>query len=172
MTTKTTVEIDVLLEFRDYLRANYWFIFRRFKLFLGVFFFSGVVYPLLLVSGIASPHASNSYWGSLLPLVVLVITFGAVYFNAKKQMATNRILSERHHYVFSESGIEATAPSSSGRIAWQNVYAAHETKTNFLIFISKNLMYVIPKRCFADAEQVATFKSLLRSQLDAKAKWK
>ena len=87
-------------------------------------------------------------------------------------MASNRALSERVHYVFSESGIEATAPSFSGRTAWQNVYKAYETKTNFLAFISKNMMYVIPKRCFANAEQVASFKSLLRSQLDAKAKWK
>ena len=172
MSTQTTVEIDVLLEFRDYLRANYWFMFRRFKLFLGVFFFAGVVYPLLLLTGVWSLRETDSFWANLLPLVVLVITFGAIYFNAKKQMATNRILSERHHYVFSESGIEATAPSSSGRVGWQNVYEAHETKTNFLIFISKNMMYVIPKRCFADAEQVASFKRLLRSQLDAKAKWK
>ena len=172
MTAETTVEIDVLLEFRDYLRANYWFIFHRFKLFLGVFFFAGVIYPLLLLSGIWSLRESDSFWANLLPSVVLVITFGAVYFNTKKQMASNRALSERVHYVFSENGIEATAPSSSGQTGWQNVYKAYETKTNFLIFISKNMMYVIPKRCFADAEQVASFKSLLRSQLDAKAKWK
>jgi len=172
MTTETTVEIDILLEFRDYLRANYWFIFRRFKLFLVIFFFSGVVYPLLLLSGTASQRPTGSSWGYLLPLAVLVLLFGGTYFNAKKQMASNRLLSERVRYVFSESGIEATAPSSSGRIAWQNVYEAHEAKTNFLIFISKNMMYVIPKRCFADAEQVASFKRLLRSQLDAKAKWK
>ena len=29
-----TIEIDVLLELRDYLRANYWFLFRKFKLLI------------------------------------------------------------------------------------------------------------------------------------------
>lgn len=172
MATQTTVEIDVLLEFRDYLRANYWVIFHRFKLLLGIFFFAGVVYPLLLLSGITSRLENDTYWGYLLPLAVLVLIFGGAYYSAKKHMASNRALSERVHYVFSESGIEGTSPSTSGQTAWQNIYAAHETKTNFLIFLSKNLMYVIPKRCFDDADQVASFKRLLRSQLDAKAKWK
>jgi hypothetical protein len=33
-------------------------------------------------------------------------------------------------------------------------------------------MYTIPKRCFDSVEQIASFKRLLRSQLDSKAKWK
>lgn len=172
MSTQTTVEVDVLLEFRDYLRANYWFIFHRFKLFIGLYCFIGVVFPLLLLSGIASRRPGDNYWGLLIPLGVLVLMFAGTYFSTKRHMASNRALSERVHYVFSESGIDATAPSSSGRTAWQNVYKAHETKTNFLIFISKNMMYVIPKRCFDGAEQIAFFKRLLRSQLDARAKWK
>ncbi len=72
MSTQTTVEIDVLLEFRDYLRANYWFIFRRFKLFLGLVFFAGVVYPLLVLSGIMSQRETDSYWGFLIPLGMLI----------------------------------------------------------------------------------------------------
>jgi hypothetical protein len=171
MTTQTTVEIDVLLEFRDYLRANYWFLFHRFKLVLGLLFFVGLFYPLLLVSRLASQRPTDNYWGFLIPLGVLVFMFAGTYFNTKKHMASNRALRERVHYVFSETGIESTAPSTSGRTAWQNVYEAHEAKTNFLIFISKNMMYVIPKRCFHDAEQMASFKRLLRSQLNAKAKW-
>jgi len=131
-----------------------------------------VVYPLLLVSGVWSLREGDNYWGFLIPLGVLAVLFGGTYFSTKKHMASNRALSERAHYVFSESGIEVTAPSSSGRTTWQNVYEAHETKTNFLIFISKNMMYTIPKRCFDSAEHIASFKRLLRSQLDAKVKWK
>lgn len=168
---QTTVEIDVLLELRDYLKANYWFIFRRFKLFLLVFGF-GTVYPLVLLI-IGDLDTQNSgFWGYFLPPAVLALLFGATYFNTKKHMASNKSLSERVHYVFSERGIETTAPSFSGQIAWQNVYKAYETRSNFLIFISKNIMYIIPKRCFVSAEQIASFKTLVRSQLDQKAKWK
>ena len=167
-----TVEIYVLLELRDYLKANYWFMFRKFKLFLLIYIFGAVVYPLfLLLKGDAESQTTN-YWGFLIPWGVLVLMFGGTYFNTKKQMASNRALNERVHYVFFENGIDATAPSSSGHTAWQNVYEAYETKSNFLIFLSKSMMYVIPKRCFDSAGQVASFKSLLRSQLAAKAKWK
>ena len=71
-----------------------------------------------------------------------------------------------------EKTFEATAASSSGYTAWKNIYEAHETRNNFLIFISKKMMYTIPKRYFESAEQVASFKKLLRSQLDKRAKWK
>ena len=165
-----TIEIDVLLGFRDYLKANYSFMFRKFKLFLLVFGFFAVYDLVLLIRAGASQP--TKYWGLLIPWGVLALMVGGVYFNTKKHMASNRALSERIHYVFSENGIDATAPSSSGHTAWQNVYEAYETKTNFLIFISKSMMYVIPRRCFDSAEQIASFKSLVRSKLDAKAKWK
>jgi len=172
MNTETTVEIDVLLELRDYLRANYWFMFRRFKWLLLLLFFGAIVYPLLLVSKIALQDEVNNYWGYFIPWVLLALMFGGTYFTTKKQMASNRALNERIHYIFSESGLATNASTFSGQTAWANVYETHETKTNFLIFISKTMMYIIPKRCFDSAEQIASFKRLLRSQLDAKAKWK
>jgi len=167
---QTTVEIDVLLELRDYLKANYWFIFRRFRLVLLVFGF-GAVYPLVLLILGELDTQNSGFWAYFLPPAMLAILFAATYFNTKKHMASNKSLSERVHYVFSESGIETTAPSFSGQIAWQNVYKAYETRSNFLIFISKNMMYIIPKRCFVSVEQIASFKTLVLSQLDQKAKW-
>jgi hypothetical protein len=172
MNSETTVEIDVLLEFSDYLRANYWFMFHRFKFLFLILFIGAVVYPLLLVSRMASQSPSDNYWGYLIPWGMLALLLGGTYFSAKKHMASNRGLSERIHYVFSEHGIDATAPSSSGHTVWKNIYEAHETKRNFLIFLSKNMMYTIPKRCFDSVEQIASFKRLLRSQLNSKAKWK
>lgn len=172
MNSESIVEIDVLLEFRDYLRANYWFMFHRFKLLLLILLMGAVVYPLLLVSRMASPSPTDNYWGYLIPWGMVALLFGGTYVSAKKHMASNKGLSERIHYVFSENGISAAASSSSGHTAWQNVYEAYETKTNFLIFLAKNMMYVIPKRCFDSFDQVASFKRLLRSQLNSKAKWK
>lgn len=115
---------------------------------------------------------TDNSWGLLIPWALLALMFAGTYFSTKKHMASNKALSERVHYTFSASGFKTTAASFSGQTAWSNIYEAHETKTSFLIFLSKNMMYIIPKRSFASAEQVAAFKSLLRSQLDAKAKWK
>lgn len=35
MTDDETIHVDVLLELKDYLRANYWFLFRRFRLYVA-----------------------------------------------------------------------------------------------------------------------------------------
>lgn len=86
MTTQSTVELDVLLEFRDYMRANYWFLFRRAKWVIVMLFFLGVVYPLLLVSLLESLHESDKWWGFFIPLGLLAFLFGGTYFSSKKQM--------------------------------------------------------------------------------------
>jgi len=104
--------------------------------------------------------------------VLLAFLIGGTYFGAKRQMASNTSLNERIHYIFDETGIATIAASSSGRTAWTNIYKAHETKTNFLLFISKNMMYTIPKRCFTDVDQINAFKLLLKSQLTSRAKLK
>jgi hypothetical protein len=168
----TTIELDVLLEFRDYLRANYWFLFRRFKLLFLILVIGCVAYPLLVLTGRSSGNPNDNYWGFLIPVGLLVFVMAGTYFGAKRQMASNKALSERIHYTFSEKGIDTSASSSSGHTSWENLYVAHETKTNFLLFISKNMMYTIPKRCFNDADDIVSFKDLLRSQLSSKAKLK
>jgi len=55
------IELDVLLQFRDYLRANYWFLFRRFKLLFLILGFGCVGYPLLLLAGAAPKNPNDNY---------------------------------------------------------------------------------------------------------------
>jgi len=167
-----TIELDVLLEFRDFLRATYWFFFRRFKFVLILFVIVLVVYPLLLFSGQISTSANDNYWGLLIPAGILFFLLINPYFSARRQMTSNKCLNQRLHYVFDETGIDATAPLSSGHTSWANIHKAYETSSNFLLFISKNMMYTIPKRCFVDGSQIDGFRQLLKSQLVSRAKLK
>ncbi len=172
MSEERTVEVDVLLELRDYVRASYWFLFKKFKFVLSLIVIAGVAYPALYLSGAVTKNPNNNYWGLLIPFALLALMLGGTYFSSKRQMASNKSLSEPHHYTFSEGGIDVTALSSSGHTSWSNFYEAHETKHNFLLFLSKNLMYVIPKRCFRNGGQIASFKELLKAKLGGKAKLK
>lgn len=172
MASPATIEIDVQLELRDYLRANYWFMFHQFKWPIFLLFFGAVVYPLLILTSIVTMHETDKAWGFLIPWALLALWFAGTYFNTKKQLATNKPLKEKVHYTFSADGLETNAESFSSQTAWSNFYEAYETKSNFLIFVSKNMMYIVPKRSFVSAEQIESFKTLLRSQLDTKAKWK
>ncbi len=162
----------MLLELRDFLRATYWFLFKKFKLLFILLIIGCVVYPAFCLLGAGTKNPNDNFWGLLIPFGMLVLLLGSTYFGARRQMASNKSLSEPHHYTFSENGIDAVAPSSSGHTSWSNFYEVYETKHNFLLFISRNMMYTIPKRCFRDSEQINSFKDLLKSKLSSKAKLK
>jgi hypothetical protein len=172
MSRETRIELDVRLESRDFVRANYWFVFRKVRFALLLIFFGGVVYPLLLIYHVQAKGPSDNYWGLLIPAGLLLLVLVSTYFGARRQMASNKSLQQTLHYTFSRDGIDAVAPLSSGHNDWSHVREAFETRNNFLLFISRNLMFVIPKRCFKDSEQIAAFKSLLVEQLSSKAKLK
>jgi hypothetical protein len=76
------VELDVLLEFRDFLRANYWFFVRRFKIVFVLFVIVLVVYPLLVFAGCISTGPNDNYWGFLIPPIVLGLLLSSIRFSA------------------------------------------------------------------------------------------
>ena len=125
----------------------------------------------MVVGGTAKSPGDNN-WGLLIPAGMLLFLLVSTYFGTKSQMVSNKSLNERFHYLFNEIGVYVTAPSSSGHTSWANIRTANETGSNFLIFISKNMKYTIPKRCFVDDSQMDRFRQLLKSQLSSKAKLK
>jgi hypothetical protein len=179
MTADETIDVDVLLELKDYLRANYWFVFRKIRFFIAMCFFVAFAYPLLYFSGAMGDPSRNpneSNWGFLIPIAVLLICFVgvyvSVYFSSKRYLASNKLLQETIRFSFSETGIQTVAPSSSGSQKWETLREAIETKHNFLLFIADRQMYVLPKRCFNDDDQIRSFKELLRRRLESHAKLK
>ena len=69
-------------------------------------------------------------------------------------------------------GSSSAAASSSGSHKWETLREAFETKHNFLLFIADRQMYIFPKKCFDNEEQIRAFKELLRERLGPKAKVK
>jgi hypothetical protein len=171
MSGETSIELEVHLELRDFLRANYWFFFKKYKVFI-LLMVVAIAYPIINILGEGAKNPNNNLWGLLIPVGMFTLLLGGTYFSAKRQLTSNKALSEPLRYNFSESGIDSIAPSSSGHTSWSNIYEAYETKHNFLLFISRNMMHTIPKRCFRDREQINAFKDLLRAKLSSKAKLK
>jgi hypothetical protein len=169
MTGPKVVELDVQLELRDYLRANYWYLFNRmgFRWLLGL---AIVMLPMTCFAAFFIPDWPGLFVPLSVPVLALVVFVG-VYFKARKGMKSNKGLQQMIHYRFSADGIDAVAPSSSGHVEWELLFQAVETKHNFLIFIARNLMYTIPKRCFQDSDQMADFRQLLRDHLAERAKF-
>lgn len=165
---ESKIEVGVKLKLKDYLLASYWFLFRRWSMKL-LLVFAFILAGLFFYTIIVEPN-SRPYRMLILPSVVLLMV-GSTYLSAKRNMASSKSLQENIQYTFSDRGIEVVAQSSSGYTSWGNIFSAYETGHNFLLFISRNQMYTIPKRCFRDAGQVAAFKQMLVRHVD-KAKVK
>src|SRR5438874_1834643 len=87
------IELDVRIELRDYLRASYWFTYRRvtFKIVCGFC----VLLLLLFVYGrvLARDTRAGDWRLLLLPGAISLGVLGA-YFNARRNMASQKALQE------------------------------------------------------------------------------
>jgi hypothetical protein len=166
------IEIDVLLTLQDYLRMNYWFLFKKFKLMLSVLLFVGGIAPIFYILSDLPKNPNDSYWGFAIPWVILIFLFVGTYIGSKRQLASNKSLNEKQHLIFSAEGIKSAGVSSSWESSWENIREAFETKSNFLLFIAMNQVQIIPKRCFQNDDQIVLFRNMLKTQLDSRAKIK
>jgi hypothetical protein len=170
MNQEETVELEVRLEFADYLWASYWYHFRKpgMKLLALICSIYLVAIPVTLAITPGRVTLESLVMPLLLPAGLLLFV-ASVYFGAKRSLASNRSLQDSIRYRFSADGIDVFAESSYGHTSWDNIYAAYEIRHAFLILISHSVMYTLPKRCFKDHEQFLAFQDLLEAHLGERA---
>lgn len=167
--SESTIELAVKLELADYVRASFWFLLRKWS--MKMLLVCAVFLVALFFFRLIDDPNSKPYPALILPALVLFM-LGSTYLSARTNMASNKSVQEVMHYTFSDHGIAAVAQSSSMHTNWNNILRAHETNNSFLLFISRNQIYIIPRRCFQDVEQIARFKQMLISRLGSKAEIK
>jgi hypothetical protein len=67
--------------------------------------------------------------------------------------------------VCTESGIECTNANTSSRLPWNHLIRWKEGATLFVVYQSDLMFNIVPKRCFAQPEQVDAFRGLLTERL-------
>jgi hypothetical protein len=175
MSQTETIEIDVLLELKDVVRASYTSLLHgtRNLILVATFALMFILLPVIwffLQWGELVSSADGPTWWPLLGLIAGPAIMALIYVMARRGFHTNKALQEPIHYTLTEAGLEAIAPSSSGRTSWENFRKAYETKHDFLLFISDRMMYMIPKRSLTRGEDIEGFRELLRSRLKGKAR--
>ena len=165
MNSEIEINLSVLLEPRDYLRANFWFLFKN-PLMKLLPIFATLLLVLSIYTWIQRPE-QVPWHGFVLPGIVIFSCL-YTYMASNRSFANNKALQQTINYRFSSEGIDVSAAQSHGHMNWQGIVNAYETKHNFLLFISKNQMYTIPRRCL-DAEQINSFRSLLKDHLSSRA---
>jgi hypothetical protein len=165
------IELDVALEFRDYLWVNFWFFFRKLKFLLALLAVATIYIFLSAVVLLEGDEKGNN-WGLLFPLGLFGLLFGSSYYGARRYWNSNAAIRETKHYTFTKRGIDTAGRTAGGYIGWENVREAVENRNSFILFISTQEMFIIPKRFFTSESQVEVFRTLLRHLLGRKAKLK
>lgn len=105
----------------------------------------------------------------LLP-TILQIVFGALFlfipFGMRKAILksykTNKLLQKPQCYEINHDGIHITSEYTNSSIKWSDLYKAKDTKLNFLLYLSKQQAYVLPKRCFSSVEEVQFMQEVIK----------
>src|SRR6266540_2556719 len=164
MNQTESLKIEVHLQFKDFLRANYWFLFRT-RSTKGFTAFAALLLVLGLITTVNSP--ANSPWGLFIPPGILLILIFGTYFASRQNFTSNRSLQEPIQYSFSTEGIDAvTFNTSSSHIVWASFREFAETTNYFLVFISNRQLYIFPKRFFAGNSQIEEFRALLKKSIN------
>ena len=146
-------------------------------------------WPLTIVAGVAVWFVYSRFlaghwqwtWGNIVGALALFVLapylfFILPYFSLRKHFRRNPhvagpityVFSEMGidvsaPYVFSEAGIEVSAPGSQTHLDWEMISRVSETSSWFLVYPRTFPQQNIPKRFLGDADQQAKLRTLVRT---------
>lgn len=155
--------ITTKITFKEYVRLMFILTYRKpltaFVTFLGVYSLAAIV---LFYSGYDSYFNEPSMIQIMLMIVLLVLIPFSVYYNAKKLFASQARIQEEIIYEFTDDKIKLTGESFNVEQTWEKTYKVVELKSWVLIYQSKLVANIIPKKAFDD--KLEEFRSLVRSK--------
>ncbi len=172
MTDQTALlELDVQLEFVDYLRYQYydslrlgWGLIPLFLLAscfsLAIIILSAVKQDSYLLRDII-PFASMVFLGG----VFLIAT---PYLTAKREYEVNPALRRVIRYQVHEEYLSVSATKRQGKLPWSKVQLARETGSAFLLYVvGSSTPFILPKHEFPGETEIMAMRELLTVILGA-----
>jgi len=167
MSEQSDLTMEVRLNSGDMYRYTMTTIFRRFRLFYV--FFAALAMYLAFQFSRADFEWSWSFGNIFAPLFFFILFpyafFIVPYFSSKKYLQRNPRLAGPNTYTFSASGVDVVTAESQSHLNWAAIQEARETRAQFLLYPQTAIAHVIPRRCFANAEQEANLRNLLRNHV-------
>jgi hypothetical protein len=171
------IRVNVLIEFKEYLKLNYLTGLRQLSFVLVV------IIPLILcdisliVISISKGASSQEDFQRLALIAAITIVLGmigvifpiGIRSATKRRMATLPILRQRVDYQFSEDGVDAKGTSFESKLSWDMIIKAQEIADFVMLYSTGFTALLIPLRCFEDDSQREDFKNLVRNKLGARA---
>lgn len=172
MSKERTVAVFVKLSFGEVYASSVRATLRQFRLILLIAGTMTGVWGLLLVLVVFHPRPGADWYETIRQtaafpwliagacIVVLILPL----LSAQKLTRDPRIAGGCR-YLFSESGMQFENSSTKAEVNWTGFLTAEESGASFLLFTSKIAAHVLPKRCLASEEDIATLRELLRAHL-------
>ena len=143
---------------------------RKLRIIVGL-----ILFEIAAIAGLAGFAFTTRAVGSRIPLIVAGISsalfFPAIllsacyvtpYFAAKSLYKNNTNLHSPLQWSFSEKLITQRMATGSAELLWSTFIKVRETRELFLLYPQKHLAYPVPKRAFANKQQIVAFRELVR----------
>jgi hypothetical protein len=144
--------------------------FRRFQAIGTVVMFCLALVSLAVMFLLVPSSSAINIMGYASPFIVLILLWCLAMAlmpirAARKRFANEKAWSEPGDYAFAPEEIRVTRPSESNVLQWNAITGVRETKSLFLLQLGNNSSIPIPKRFFASAADVDTWKHLVLSRV-------
>jgi YcxB-like protein len=165
----TYFTVDFNLKESDLQHANFWFRFQtRASRVLNV------LWPLLgiavLILGYVTQSDTLVSVSIVVALTILpVLNAAIIWFQTKRRFRLLQEHQKKLHFAFTTDGYRVEDLKTSGDISWDTVLRAVESKHSFNLFFHPAVFHTIPKRCFANSQDMARLRTLLSQALGSKA---
>ena len=110
--------------------------------------------------------SSDIVVGLMLPVVFIFVFYGAPYFAAKSAYKSSANFHHAILWVLTEEVVTQEVATGRGEYLWSTFIKVRETRELFLFYVQKNLAYPIPKRAFANPQEIEGFCALIRRHVE------
>jgi hypothetical protein len=96
-----------------------------------------------------------------------VLYFG-VYFSSRSQFKSSRSMQQPISCTISMSGVDISSATSQSHTDWPDIYRASETESFFLLWPSKAIFWMIPKRSIREETGLQMIREIIRENVKSK----
>lgn len=154
------MSITTRVTFDDFKKISFYFYYRKLAAKLTLVLGAGLLLMSIMPYLIGVPlFGQFPILPFALGLVMTIIVPFSIIRGAKRNYSSNRIMNGDITYDFDEEGVTISGESFTSTIDWANIYAIKVTSSWVLIWQSKQVANVIPRRDISDA-QIAALESL------------
>ncbi len=169
MADTPAIELHGAWTVRDCIGFHYFHTFRRAWPLLTVAAACGAVAPAMLVFGSNRPRAARLIPFSGMCLVWLLGILLAPLWKAARQWKAQLYLRKCSTVWFDSGGMGFKGADNSCAAGWKTIGSVWETRRLFVFYYAPSLAYLVPKRFFQGADEMAAFRALVASAISPKA---